>query len=208
MPGSVKPSKDSFGRAAGTTATLTPHLLATTGLSSAATPPGFVTNSGLDRGHLVGGQLGGPGSADNVVPLDASTNKGEMKTKENATVKAVLAGNLIRYNVTPQYGERFRITNNRLTRRDLIFKDPSTSEAMLPSPIPTFVSIGISFIDKENLDLLQTNPVNVKKRLEKRSLTPEDTIPASGGVSNPVAEETKIEATIELARRRGEIKRL
>jgi hypothetical protein len=33
-------------------------------------------------------------------------------------------------------------------------------------------------------------------------------VPGSGGVPNPVSEDTKIEATIELNRRRGIIKRL
>jgi DNA/RNA non-specific endonuclease len=150
--GHVSPSVDLFGRAKGTTALLTPLLLAETGLSSAATPPGFVANAGLDRGHLVGGQLAGPGSADNVVPLDGSVNKGEMKQKENAAVKAILAGHSLRYNVTPQYGERFRITSNRLTRRGLEFTDPKISEAELPSPIPSFISMGISSAGKEDLN--------------------------------------------------------
>lgn len=68
-------------------------------------PEGWKPKSGIDRGHLLGRQLGGDGSIlENLVALYRGQNRGRMRVFEDKTAAAVRACEVVMYEVTPIYG--------------------------------------------------------------------------------------------------------
>ncbi len=58
---------------------------------------------GDDRAHLVGHQLGGADTADNLVPINAKVNRGEYRALENHLAAEAKAGKQVYVEVTPNY---------------------------------------------------------------------------------------------------------
>ena len=99
---------DNAFRPGGVEATITPEMYEANIGSSAngsIRPPGYeIGNNGLDRGHLLGNQLGGSGDVpQNLVTLYHHANAGEMESFENAVVEALQNGETIQYKATPHY---------------------------------------------------------------------------------------------------------
>ncbi|WP_442818795.1 golvesin C-terminal-like domain-containing protein [Streptomyces sp. NBC_01320] len=66
--------------------------------------PGFVDGKGMNRGHLLGNQLGGSGTdLRNLVTLYAKPNQVEMNAEENKVAEMVKKGQTVYYEVTAEY---------------------------------------------------------------------------------------------------------
>ena len=100
-------SLDSLGRPTGVSATLDNSMLHTgSSAKSSIRPPGFAgQSSGHARGHLLAKQLGGSGTDErNLVTLFQNpVNTPIMRGFENQIKKAIEAGEIIKYRVTPDY---------------------------------------------------------------------------------------------------------
>jgi RHS repeat-associated protein len=97
---------DTLGRPTGVQATITQDMLGTgSRASQSITPPGYVPDEGLARGHLLGAQLGGSGSdARNLVTIQQNpVNSPIMRGYENQVRSAVESGETIQYSVFPNY---------------------------------------------------------------------------------------------------------
>lgn len=69
-----------------------------------ATPFGYESDMGMDRGHLVAYTFGGSNLAANIVPLYSRVNQTDMRDSvEAATAAAVRSGQKVAYDVTPIY---------------------------------------------------------------------------------------------------------
>lgn len=56
-----------------------------------------------DGGHLIATIFKGSGDLDNLVPMDATLNRGEWKSMENTWAKALDRGETVEVKVTPEY---------------------------------------------------------------------------------------------------------
>ncbi|WP_443333165.1 golvesin C-terminal-like domain-containing protein [Streptomyces sp. CB03234] len=66
--------------------------------------PGFVEGQDMNRGHLLGNQLGGTGTdRRNLVSLYATPNQVQMRSEEDKIAKMVNAGQTVYYEVTAHY---------------------------------------------------------------------------------------------------------
>jgi hypothetical protein len=97
---------DKYGRPTGARARITREMIGTGSSASAAIiPPGFASEDGFARGHLIGRQLGGSGTdARNLVALkQIPANSPVMRGFENEVRAAVERGETVDYAVLPQY---------------------------------------------------------------------------------------------------------
>lgn len=105
---------DELGRARGATATISAKTIRSRAKSenkrkgdvpSSQRVAGFKRRCGLDRGHLVGRQFGGPGDIQsNLIPLQSGFNQRTMRRVENQIANYVKKHDLtIQYTVTPLY---------------------------------------------------------------------------------------------------------
>ncbi|MFD4259275.1 DNRLRE domain-containing protein [Streptomyces sp. NPDC058534] len=70
-------------------------------------PPGFVDGVGMNRGHLLGNQLGGSGTdRRNLVSLYGRPNRSQMKKVEDQVAAMVNSGQTVYYEVTAHYTGR------------------------------------------------------------------------------------------------------
>jgi hypothetical protein len=95
---------DSLGRATGVRARLERPLVRGGATENKVKPPGLWTKSGLERGHLLGRQLGGSGGdSRNFVSIYQDAKYPEMGRFENQVARAVSSGQTVDYAVTPVY---------------------------------------------------------------------------------------------------------
>ncbi len=92
------------GRATRVSALIVWSMLGT-GTAATKDPEGWKPKSGIDRGHLLGRQLGGDGGIlENLVALYQGKNRGRMRVFEDKTAEAVRKCEVVSYFVTPVYG--------------------------------------------------------------------------------------------------------
>jgi hypothetical protein len=96
---------DDLGRPTGAAATVTQEMIGTGTRPYGVDPPGLNTDLGHARGHLIAAQLGGTGrDARNLVTLfQTRANTPEMRSFETMVRRAVEAGEVVQYHVTPLY---------------------------------------------------------------------------------------------------------
>ncbi|MBI1178452.1 hypothetical protein GC207_13540 [bacterium] len=97
---------DSLGRPTGVSATITEDMLGTgTRASQSITPPGYVVDAELARGHLLGRQLGGSGTdVRNLVTIYQNpANHPVMSGIEGQVRAAVQGGQVVDYSAFPVY---------------------------------------------------------------------------------------------------------
>ncbi|BBA36824.1 Rhs-family protein [Methylocaldum marinum] len=97
---------DTLNRPTGVSATITPDMIGTgTKANPTILPPGYVTDSGMARGHLLGAQLGGSGDdVRNLVTIQQTpANSPVMRGFENQVRAAVEGGQNVNLQVTPVY---------------------------------------------------------------------------------------------------------
>jgi hypothetical protein len=96
-----KPDKQ--GRATGVQATITKNDVG--GVTDPkVTPPGYQKYKKLNRGHLLGAQLGGSNTDPrNFVTMHRNANSPVMKSVEDAVRRAVDGGETVKYSVKAHY---------------------------------------------------------------------------------------------------------
>ncbi|WP_207558759.1 DNA/RNA non-specific endonuclease, partial [Mycobacteroides abscessus] len=96
---------DNLGRPTGITARITPDMIGTGTRAGKATPPGWVPDNGLARGHMLAKVLGGSGTESrNIVSIIQNpVNSPVMRDFEMSVANAVKGGQAVDYAVTPLY---------------------------------------------------------------------------------------------------------
>ncbi|WP_079626197.1 DNA/RNA non-specific endonuclease [Mycobacteroides abscessus] len=96
---------DSLGRPTGITARITPDMIGTGTRAGKATPPGWIPDNGLARGHMLAKVLGGSGTESrNIVSIIQNpVNSPVMRDFEMSVANAVKGGQAVDYAVTPLY---------------------------------------------------------------------------------------------------------
>ncbi|OHT86852.1 DNA/RNA non-specific endonuclease [Mycobacteroides saopaulense] len=96
---------DNLGRPTGITARITPDMIGTGTRAGKATPPGWVPDTGLARGHMLAKVLGGSGTESrNIVSIIQNpVNSPVMRDFEMTVANAVKGGQVVDYSVTPLY---------------------------------------------------------------------------------------------------------
>ncbi|MFD7233609.1 putative T7SS-secreted protein [Streptomyces sp. NPDC059881] len=95
---------DELGRPTGMHATLGDDMMGKNPTDPHGDPPGWETDKGYNRAHLLGAQLGGSNyNPANFVTMHAYANSPVMRHIENQVRAAVESGETIQYSVTPRY---------------------------------------------------------------------------------------------------------
>ncbi|EUA70243.1 DNA/RNA non-specific endonuclease family protein [Mycobacteroides abscessus subsp. bolletii 1513] len=96
---------DNLGRPTGITARITPDMIGTGTRAGKATPPGWIPDNGLARGHMLAKVLGGSGTESrNIVSIIQNpVNSPVMRDFEMSVANAVKGGQAVDYAVTPLY---------------------------------------------------------------------------------------------------------
>jgi hypothetical protein len=137
----------------------TPRLLANTSEGTAAgltdgQYPAF-GDDGLQRAHVLGAQLGGPGTRNNLVLTSTKLNHPEMSTLENRVKRGVKSGHAIDYSVKVEFAGP-PIVANQKTARDIAIDAEFTNSQIISiqgtgrffDPIATSVTLSAQEIDQ------------------------------------------------------------
>ncbi|WP_314615640.1 putative T7SS-secreted protein [Streptomyces stackebrandtii] len=95
---------DELGRPTGMRATLGDDMMGKNPTDPHGDPPGWETDKGYNRAHLLGAQLGGSNyKPENFVTMHSYANSPVMRHIENQVRAATESGEIIQYSVTPRY---------------------------------------------------------------------------------------------------------